>query len=304
MMRMQKRCLQGLAALALLTTLSGARRAHAAPCGRADIDVTFPPNEATGVPGNAMLSAHYAAPADYRDEAVTLTDPDGNEVPTTGSYDEADGLLRATPDQPLAAGTHKVVWPGLRGVNGASSGPDVTVTFDVGPSTDAAPPSFAGLVSADWDLARDRDPCTDRLDDRFVFKLQVGTASDDGGAALLSMLVFQTKDPLNPEQVEPSRVAVRAYPGDHATLEVRRPANKAGQTCFAAIAQDLVGSVSGGGEREVCVKTKKPPFFDGCSVRAGAGADAAAGGWLAFVAALLAWSRRGRSAKSQATRSA
>jgi MYXO-CTERM domain-containing protein len=118
------------------------------------------------------------------------------------------------------------------------------------------------------------------------------------------MLVFQTKDPLNPEQTEPSRVAMRAYPGDHATLEVRRPASKAGETCFAAIAQDLVGSVSGGGEREVCVKTKKPPFFDGCSFHAGASDDAAGGAWWSLLAMLAAWPLRGHRAKSQTTRGA
>jgi MYXO-CTERM domain-containing protein len=151
-------------------------------------------------------------------------------------------------------------------------------------------------------LARDRDPCIDKLEDRFVFKLETGTASDDSGAALLSMLVFQTKDPLDPSQTEPSRVGFKAYPGDNGTLEVRRPANKAGETCFAAIAQDLVGSVSGGGEREVCVKTNKPPFFDGCSFRTAGGSDSSNGGWLALMAVLVACSRRGRSAKSQTTR--
>jgi hypothetical protein len=284
--------------------LGSAGVAQATPCGRADIDVTFPPHQATGVPQNAVLSAHYAAPALYQDEPVALTDSGGNDVAVTAAYDDADALLRATPDAPLVAGTYQAVWPGLRGVSGASASPDVKVSFDVGTATDMAPPTFSGLVSATWDLARDKDPCLGRIDDRFVFELEVGTASDDSGAALLSMLVFQTKDPLAPDQTEPSRIAVQAFPGDHAKLEVRRPAREAGQTCFAAIAQDLVGSVSGGGDHEVCVTTKKPPFFDGCSFRAGTSSDVPAGIGCSVLVMLVAWSRRGQRARSQTKRGA
>src|SRR6185369_17407242 len=101
------------------------------------------------------------------------------------------------------------------------------------------------------------DPCLDKLDDRFVFKLKVGAATDDLGTDLLSLVLFQTVDPTAPEQTQPTQLAVRALPTE-GSVEVRRPATKAGQTCFAAVAQDLLGKVSGGGEREVCIKTKKP----------------------------------------------
>src|SRR5262249_34847894 len=125
-------------------------------------------------------------------------------------------------------------------------------------------PSFAGLSGIEWDLSRDKDPCTDRLEDRFVFKVKLGAATDDAGADLFALSVFETADPRAGAGRPPSRVAYRAWP-EKGELELRRPANQAGQTCFAAITQDMVGSVSGGGDREVCVKTKKPPFFDGCS---------------------------------------
>jgi hypothetical protein len=87
---------------------------------------------------------------------------------------------------------------------------------------------------------------------------------------------------------------LRAWPKD-GVVEVRRPATKAGQTCFAALAQDLLGNVSGGGEREVCVKTKQAPFFDGCGVAALGTSPLARGAWghgLALVA--LGLLRRGR----------
>jgi hypothetical protein len=270
----------------LLVLVSFSRFAEAAPCGRPDIDSTFPPNAATGVPTNAVLAAHYGAPARYVDETVSLLDSAGNHVSVTLAYDDADSMLRAAPDQPLASGHFDLIWPGLRGVSGSGGvGRGRSVGFTVGNEEDAAPPVFEGLSKISWDLARDRDPCLDRLDDRFVFELRVGQASDDSGVALLSLLVFETQDPGVSRQAEPSRVAELAWPADGA-IEVRRPATKAGKTCFAAVTQDLVGSVSGGGEREVCVTTQKPPFFDGCaiSVATSTETNVLASGWLALIA--------------------
>ncbi len=103
----------------------------------------------------------------------------------------------------------------------------------------------------------------------------------------------KTRDPSAPDQSEPSQVALQAWPHD-GRLEVRRPANAAGETCFAAVVQDLVGNVSGGGERELCKKTKLPPFFEGCAV-AQAGARARSCGyavWLALLPLALLLLRR------------
>lgn len=77
--------------------------ANAAPCGRPDVDLTFPPNEALNVPTNALFAAHYAAPALYNAEPVDVTDADGLAVPVTVTFDEAQSLLRVSPDQPLAS---------------------------------------------------------------------------------------------------------------------------------------------------------------------------------------------------------
>jgi hypothetical protein len=286
------------AGLALILAVS---RVKAAPCGRPDVDLVFPPNGATSVPNNALLSAHYASPALYNDEAVTLTDAAGNDVPLTVAYDDAESTLHATPDQPLGNGSHQLAWPSLRGVSGGGLGRDRIISFFVQSTTDVAPPSFTGLVDLEWDLARDRDPCLDRLDDRFVFRLKVGAASDDAGADLLSLQLFQTRDPLAPDQVGATKVGVRAWPQAGGSVEVRRPAGKAGQTCFAAVVQDLLGNVSGGGEREVCIKTQKPPFFDGCSlslrgVTPGPGPRKP---WLVLVVLGLMRRRRGQSAKAR-----
>lgn len=266
--------------------------ASAAPCGRPDVDATFPPNGASQVPNNAVLSAHYAAPALYDDEPVEVTDGAGNAVPVTVTYDEADSLLRAAPEQPLSEGTLHVNWPELRGLGSGGIGRGSQTTFSVQAGADAAAPTFAGLTGIDWDLSRDRDPCLDRLEDRFVFQLQLGAATEDTGTPSLALLVFQTQDPEAPARTEPSRVALRPFP-ENGQVEVRRPANKAGRACFAAVVQDLVGQVSGGGEREVCVNTKLPPFFDGCSVRAvNGGADNA---WLwPLLFALFVGGRRAR----------
>lgn len=271
--------------LAAFSLLGSARPARAAPCGRPDVDLTFPPNDATSVPPNALLSAHYSSPALYDDELVSLLDAAGREVAVSVAYDEADSMLRATPVGPLDVGYHELVWPGLRSLTGAGVGRGKTTSFFVQPAADQAPPSFQGLTGIEWDLSRDRDPCLDRLDDRFTFELSLGEASDDAGAELLAVQIFETRDPAS-DGAEPSRVALRAFPGS-GKVEVRRAANEAGKTCFAAVVQDLLGNVSGGGEREVCIKTKKPPFFDGCSVAGGAGDGSTFGGLQLLLASLL-----------------
>ena len=293
------------ATLAGLLSLAWLGSAQAAPCGRPDVDATFPPDAAKGVPSNAVLTAHYGSPAVYADEPVSVTDAAGNAVSVTVTYDDADSLLRAAPAQGLSDGEHQIVWPGLRGVSGgAGVGRGSTVGFLVRSAPDTAPPVFGGLSDIAWDLARDRDPCLDRLDDRFVFKLRVGQASDDSGVGLLALRVFETVDPTS-NQAAPTSLGVKAWPSS-GVLEVRRPATQAGRTCFAAFAEDLLGQASGGGEREVCVKTKQPPFFDGCAVAAaGPGALPPLTAWHAGLLLLsLARLRRGRAPHARAPRAA
>jgi len=251
--------------LVCLAALSTSGYAKAAPCGRPDVDLTFPAPNETAVPPNAQLSAHYASPARYDDEPVTLTDGAGNGRALSVFYDDAESMLRATPESALSAGYHELTWPGLRGAGGGSVGRGSTVSFFVQGEPDSAPPSFEGLSGIEWDLSRDQDPCLDGLQDRFVFRLALGQASDDRGTGVLSVRVFQTKDPQSPELTAPVPLATRAFVAN-GTLEVRRPATKAGLTCFAAVVQDSLGQVSGGGEREVCVKTRESPFFDGCTL--------------------------------------
>jgi hypothetical protein len=259
-----------------------ALHAAAAPCGRPDVDATFPPSDATSVPPNALLSAHYSSPALYDDEVVSLVDASGSELDVSVMYDEADAMLRAMPAEPLEPGYHELIWPGLRSLTGAGVGRGRTTGFFVQTAADQTPPTFQGLTDIAWDLARDRDPCLDKLDDRFVFELTLGNVSDDAGVELLAVQVFATQDPAS-ESGEPARVALRAFPGS-SKLEVRRAAGDAGKTCFAAVVQDLLGNVSGGGEREVCIETKKPPFFDGCSVAGAFGPGASPAGLLLLLA--------------------
>lgn len=265
--------------------------AHAAPCGRPDVDATFPPRAADAVPSNALLSARYASPALYDDEPVTLRDESGSEVPLSVSFDEALSVLRATPERALSEGAHQLEWPGLRGVGSGGVGLGRSITFSVSEREDLAAPSFAGLAGIDWDLSRERDPCLDRLEDRFVFRLSVGAATDDAGEELLTLLVFQTRDPTAPQRAEPIQVALQPFPAS-GSVELRRPATESGVTCFAAVVQDLRGGVSGGGEREVCVTTQSPPFFDGCAVSATRGSRSGSFGFGAVLVLLLR--RRGR----------
>ncbi len=276
-------------------TLAGPARA--APCGRPDVDATFPPDAATGIPSDARLSAHYAAPAQYDDEPVSVTDADGSPVALDVSFDAASALLTVTPAQALAAGVHEVRWPGLRSVGAGGVGRGSTARFTVSGDVDVASPVFDGLQRISWDLARDRDPCLDRLEDRFVFRLQRGEAWDDTGTGSLSLLIFETAAPAAAQLTGPRQVALLPYPED-AQVELRRPATDPGRTCFAAVVQDLLGKVSGGGEREVCAVTQPPPFFEGCSSSPRFPPPAGTGAWCGAALLVLLY-RRGRSASGR-----
>ena len=261
---------------------------RAAPCGRPDVDDTFPPNGSDGVPRNADLAAHYGAPADYVDEPVSLVGPDG-EVPVDIVYDEAESMLRALPNVDLVPGLHTVAWPGLRGV-ATSRGLGLTVEFTVGDQSDEQAPSFSGLKTIEWDLKREQDECTDSVEDRFFFDLGVGSASDDSDPSLLAVVVFQTRL-ASGQSSAPEQVAVRPMP-DSRRIRVERPAMGEGKVCFAAVTRDLVNNVSGGGDKQVCVETTEPPFFDGCSLRGRTRHGGALALALAFSLMLLA-RRRG-----------
>jgi hypothetical protein len=236
---------------------------EAAPCGRPDVDQTYPPNGSANVPPNAFLAAHYRAPADYVDEVVTLTGPNG-EVGIDVFYDNAESMLRALPRAELGAGRHELAWPALRGV-ATSRGLGVTVEFVVGETRDEEAPRFSGLDGIAWDLQREQDPCIDSEVDRFWFDLGIGAASDDLGSELLAVVVFETRGPSNTHG-SPEQIAVRPLPNER-KLRVVRPAKGGEKICFAAVTRDLLNNVSGGGDRQVCVETTDPPFFDGCSLR-------------------------------------
>jgi hypothetical protein len=280
----------------IFALLGGAGHAVAAPCGRPDVNLTFPPDGATNVPPNARLSAHYGSPALYDDEPVSLVDAAGDDVPLSVSFDGADSLLRAVPGQPLRPGFYELLWPGLRSVTGAGVGRGRAIGFFVQTEPDRSAPTFRGVHGIGWDLSRDRDPCTDRLEDRFVFALELGEVDDDAGRDLLQVLVFQTLEPGASERGEPLRVALDVFPDD-GKVELRRPADEAGKTCFAAVVQDSLGNVSGGGEREACIVTKKPPFFDGCSVSRATRRRPASFALLAGVLALILLRRAARASE-------
>lgn len=290
---MTRACRLVLGSVSGLLALAWTGVALAAPCGRPDVDVTFPPLGATDVPQNASFSAHYVAPALYVDEVATLSDEQGTAVEVSTSYDEADSIMRVTPSAPLAVGHYELSFPGLRGLS-SGVGLGKTVAFFVQDTVDAAAPSFAGLREAAWDLSRERDECADSLEDRFVFELGLGAASDDADSQLLSVLVFQTRDPKGKR--DPVKVALRSLP-EHGKLVVSRPASSAGETCFAAVVQDMLGNLSGGGDKQVCVTTKAPPFFEGCSLAHGRAPCSPVTAWSALAAAWL-WQQRRRGARA------
>ncbi|HMR78400.1 MAG TPA: Ig-like domain-containing protein, partial [Polyangiaceae bacterium] len=192
---MRRRALLALSSALLATELCSAP-AVAAPCGRPDLLDAVPPDGAENVPTNARLFARYASIAEYLGEDILFT-PDGEApISVKGSFDATEGMLSVDPPEALVSGkSYSVSWPRLRGFGTANLGRGKDVNFRVGDGSDEAPPVFAGVRAVDWDVTRDQDDCTDRLERRYVFDIELEPASDDGGRDSLMLVVFQTRGP-------------------------------------------------------------------------------------------------------------
>jgi MYXO-CTERM domain-containing protein len=262
-------------------------------CGRPDLVDMIPPDNATDVPVNATLGAHYEASAEYVNEDVVLVRPDSSEQILPATFDASEGFLSATPPDPLDPGVAYVVrWPALRGLNAAAPGLGGSAGFKAGSTVDTAAPSFEGLTGMTWDLERKRNDCTDTLEERYVFDFDLAPASDDGGRDGLTLIVFQTAGPGVTGMSVP--VSTRALPPEGTRPEVKLPVDEAaGHVCFAALVRDMTGKTSSGGAQEVCADTTRPPFFRGCSVAGGDDGRAGAAGIFVLLGA-VAWRRARR----------
>jgi hypothetical protein len=280
-----------LAAAWLAATIAlDARDARADSCTSPNLIEFTPPDQAQDVPTNAMLFARYASVAQYQGEDVQLehVGVDMQSVPAT--FDDTDGMLSVTPPAPLVpADAYVVHWPRLRGLDTATLGTASDQHFKVGPAQDVATPTFEGITGVSWDVTRERDSCTNSLDERYVFDLTLGAAADDGGRDSLTLLVFQTQGP-KVDAGTPTRVLVRRIPPAGQTARVTSTVDRAiGHVCFAAIVQDLTLKVSTT-SAEKCVDTVTAPFFYSCAVAPARGAGH--GGMLLLLATPLALARR------------
>src|SRR5262249_34708767 len=152
---------------------------------------------AAGVPLNAALAAHYTAAAEYLGEDVVLEHlPSGPEEVLPATWDPTEQLLSVTPAAPLDVGAEYVIhWPALRGLNAAAPGVGGSAKVAAGPPSEVESPTCAGVVGLSWDLVRETDDCLDDLVERFVFDVQLGAVSDDGGTGGLTLMLFQTAGP-------------------------------------------------------------------------------------------------------------
>jgi hypothetical protein len=247
--------------------------------------VATPPDEATGVPTDAIPTARYTSTAELVDEVVRWG-REGDELTSVEpSFDSTSGTLSFVPPDGFEPETRYVIeWPALRGIGSAGRGRTETVSFRTGDGPDSEAPDFEGIEAVDWRPVRLLDDCTDRHEDRFEFELNLATAQDDGGAELLDLVVFQTRGPFvdsGPEGEGPRQVHVQRYKGKRATF--RMPLEEAeGDVCFAAFVRDATGKISASANREVCVKTKLPPIFEGCAVRRVENEPSQAAGWMGF----------------------
>ncbi len=266
-----------------------------ADCNRPDLLDAVPPNGAVDVPVNAELFARYAVNAVYQDEPITLSRTGGADQSLTGSWDAAELLLSVAPTlEPKA--DYRITWPRLRGLNSANLGRNAQVSFTVGTELDQTAPDFGGLTGLDWDVDRERDDCTDNLEDRYTFDFELGAADDDGGRDSLMLVVFQTRGP-HVSSDAPEPVLVRRMPKAGAGVRVTRTLDDGvGDVCFAAIARDLTGKASASGAKEICTTTVAPPFFYGCSLASALPRSTGALSSSIALGALLWFARRrGRS---------
>ncbi len=275
------------AAALVLTVALCSSWAIAKPCGSRDLLETYPPTGARRVPTDATLTAHYAANAVYGGERVTL-EHRGVSDTIESIFNTAEGLLDAKPPEPLVPGDRYVVtWPDLRGIDTNTSSKGREVTFDVGDGPDERDPTFDGLTDVGWDVQRERDDCTDSLEDRFVFDLTPGAADDDGGRESLALKVFQV------EGRKRAQVLTSPLPQKGQSLQVGLAIEAAtGKACFGALVRDLTGKVSNA-DKQVCVTTTAPPFFYGCRLSPPEASRTASGGapLALFALSLLGWRR-------------
>jgi MYXO-CTERM domain-containing protein len=283
--------------------LLAARPARAA-CTPPDLLEAIPADGAT-ISANASLFAHYASTAEYVNEDVTLETPaltseifsgsSGDPThPSPVSWDATQGLLTFAPAGGLPPGRYTLHWPSLRGLNVAAPGRAKVVTFTVAATTDDSPPTFDGVTAVRWYLERANNDCTDGVENRFVFDLDLAPADDGGGRDGLTLLVFQTAGVLADGGSVP--VLATAMPAVGKGAQVKLPvADATGHVCFAALARDLTGKISNGGSHSVCVETTAPPFFRGCALAPTSPNDTSVGGvGLLALAALVARRRASR----------
>jgi hypothetical protein len=255
-----------------------------------------PPDGAADVPPNAKLAAHYAASADYLGEAVVLVLPDGEEQTLPATFDATEVRLSIAPPTPLAPGGPYVVrWPSLRGLNATAPGKGGQATFSVVATPDSTAPTFDGVVAASWDLDRSTNDCTNSIEERFSFDLELGIAGDDGGRDDLTLLLFQTSGPAaNDAAVQ---VLARALPPAGESARVELPTGDAvGRICFAGLVRDTTDKVSSSADRQACVETTAPPFFRGCELGP-TGRSGPVGSMLGLLA--IVWAARRRRDRSR-----
>ncbi len=271
--------------------------ALAQPCGRADVRDTVPPDGATAVPTNATLSALYVRSADYANEEVMLEHVGVDARIPVADFNAAEGILSITPDNLEPGDDFIVTWPRLKGIGSATLGVGAEARFTVGDGPDTERPVFAGLVDVEWDLRRQEDECTDAVEERFVFDLSLGEATDDGGAESLTLVIFQTSGPTVGSGA-PEPVYVGRLPEDDEPVRITRTiGDGAGRICFAALVRDLTNEISLGADEETCVRTVKPPFFESCVVAAPSGSRSGGGG--AFLSLLVAFAVGARRRQSR-----
>jgi hypothetical protein len=230
------------------------------------------------VPTNTPLLATYEIGATHNAEEVIVTLQGEQPQVLAASYSPAVRTLTARlPEGSLRPNAdYTVAWPGLlTSSDDPARGKGASISFSVGAGPDMSRPSFSGASEVRWDS------------ERYLFDLRLPEPSYAGGIDLLTVVAFQTQGPRlerdangNPS---PQPVYTQRYAGDEWITIKRSVADGVGRVCFSAIVQAPSGLISDSTQEEVCTTTVRPPFFDGCSLRA-PGDVPAERAWLLLLA--------------------
>ena len=206
------------------TALGLGRRRAARPAGGPISSTWSRPTRRPTCPPNATLAAHYAVVRGLpgRGRRPGHARP-GSRRCRRRSTRRRGGSRSRRPIRSSPGATYTVRWPALRGLNAAApgTGGQAALHGRRGDRRRAARVRRRRRARPGISLRQTND-CTDSIEERFVFDLDLGAATDDGGRDGLTLMLFQTSGPAASGGVG---AGARARPAARGEARAGRPAD-------------------------------------------------------------------------------